>query len=331
MTWGKVDDKLHSSVKWRRASRTARGLWTTALSWCSDQENGGQVPTDMLRVLDGTKADALSLVRVGLWETTDDGYVFHDWDDHNPDTATVKASRAAKSKGGKEGNHVRWHVKKGLVVEGCEFCDDDSNESDSSSGSEHAVGSHSVLSSDSRGARRGRDSQKARNRHGSNDSESDNRSDSDRLSESGANPPEPDPTRPDTYLRKRDTGTPRNASASDEPEPHPQTEFDPKKILASAGLAQHEVHDFMVDLKANRANSVTRVVNALHRGGKLTARIAEWRSERDLATEAASRPKTGKRTTDDRVADAFAMAEEFRALEAGTNPNVIPLRQIEGA
>jgi len=283
MTWGKVDDKLHSSVKWRRASRTARGLWTTALSWCSDQENGGQVPADMLRHLDGTKADAMSLVRVGLWETTEDGYVFHDWDDHNPDTATVKASRAAKSKGGKEGNHVRWHVKKGLKVDGCEFC------------------------------------------------ESDNRSVSDRGSESGANPPEPDPTRPDTYLRKRDTGTPRNAHERDEPEPRPQPEFDPKKILAGAGLAQHEVHDFMVDLKANGANSATRVVNALYRDGKLVSRIDEWRTERGLAAEATSRPKAGKRTTDDRVADAFAMAEEFRALEA-QNPNVIPLRQItEGA
>lgn len=281
MTWGKVDDKLHSSVKWRRASRTARGLWTTALSWCSDQENGGQVPADMLRHLDGTKADAASLVRVGLWETTNDGYVFHDWDDHNPDAATVKATRAAKSSGGKEGNHVRWHVKRNVKVDGCEFC------------------------------------------------ESHNRSDTDQRSESGANPPGPDPTRPDNYSRTRGTGTPRNARDSDEPEPHPQPEFDPKKILAGAGLAQSEVRAFLVDLKANNTRNTTALINSLHRDGKLPGRISEWRTERDLATEAASRPKTGKRTNEDRVTDGLRLAAE---LAAESRSNVVDFpQQIEGA
>lgn len=283
MTWGKVDDKLHSSVKWRRASRTARGLWTTALSWCSDQENGGMVPADMLRHLDGTKADAASLVKVGLWETTDDGYLFHDWDDHNPDVATVKATRAAKSKGGQFGNHERWHVKRGIKVDECEFC------------------------------------------------ESDNRSDTDRGSESGANPP--DPTRPDptrSHSSKRDTGTPRNARERDEPEPHPQPEMSVNAILAGAGMAQHEVRPFLVDLKANNARDTSAVVNALHRDGKLPERIAKWRREADLATEAASRPRAGKRTTDDKVRDAFALAEKYAAEEAAA-VNVIPIRQIEGA
>ena len=278
MTWGKVDDKLHSSVKWRRASRTARGLWTTALSWCSDQENGGHVPADMLRVLDGTKADALSLVRVGLWETTEGGYVFHDWDEHNPDAATVKATRAKKSKGGKEGNHVRWHVKKGIRVDECEFC------------------------------------------------QSQDRSDSDQRSESGANPPDPAPTRPDNYLRKRDTGTPRNARPSDEPEPHPEPEFDPKKLLASAGLAQHEVRDFLVDLKANGTRNTTALINALHRDGKLPARIAEWRNERDLATEAASRPAPSK---PNRAQEGMELARRLAAEEGPDN--VIHLQITEGA
>lgn len=267
MTWGKVDDKLHSSVKWRRASRTARGLWTTALSWCSDQENGGHVPTDMLRHLDGTKADALSLVRVGLWETTEDGYVFHDWDDHNPDGATVKAARAKKSKGGKEGNHVRWHVKKGLRVDECEFC------------------------------------------------QSDNRSDSDPTSESGANPPDPTRPRPDTYLSKRETGTPRSGRRSDEPEPHPQAEMSVNAILAAAGLAQHEARAFQVDLKANNARDTTSLINALHRRGELADRIAKWRHETGLATEAASRPKAG--TTSSRVQGHADLVRKFAEAEGG--------------
>lgn len=126
MAWGKVDDKLHASVKWRRASKGARALWTTALSWCSDQENDGHVPADMLRTLDGTKAEAANLVAAGLWDEADEGWVFHDWADYNPDGASKKAKREAESVGGKRGNHVRWHVREGIKVEGCEFCTPDS-------------------------------------------------------------------------------------------------------------------------------------------------------------------------------------------------------------
>ena len=122
MTWAKVDDKLHSSVKWRRASRTARGLWITALSWCADQANGGRVPADMLRMLDGKPADAASLVAAGLWDEVDGGWEFHDWADYNPDAASVKAKREAESDGGKRGNHQRWHVNKKVRVPDCEWC-----------------------------------------------------------------------------------------------------------------------------------------------------------------------------------------------------------------
>lgn len=122
MAWAKVDDKLHASVKWRRASKAARGLWVTALSWCSDQENDGHVPSDMLKTLDGTKAEATSLVNAGLWDVTEGGWIFHDWQDYNPDGASKKAKREAESKGGKRGAHTRWHVKENIRVPTCEFC-----------------------------------------------------------------------------------------------------------------------------------------------------------------------------------------------------------------
>lgn len=125
MPWGKVDDKLHSHIKWRRASKGARALWTTALSWCSDQPTGGKVPRDLLGYLDGTPAEAKSLVSVGLWDITEDGWRFHDWDERNPDAETVKASRTAKSEGGMQGNHTRWHVKRGIKVPACPLCSSD--------------------------------------------------------------------------------------------------------------------------------------------------------------------------------------------------------------
>mgnify|MGYP003608312717 CR=1 FL=1 len=122
MGWGAVDDGLHSHVKWRRASKGARSLWTTALSWCSDQGNGGHVPADMLAYLDGTRADARSLVSVGLWVADGADWRFHQWDERNPDAASVSAAKTAKSKGGKEGAHVRWHTRRGVVAPDCEWC-----------------------------------------------------------------------------------------------------------------------------------------------------------------------------------------------------------------
>lgn len=144
-------------------------------------------------------------------------------------------------------------------------------------------------------------------------------------------PSRPGPSRPNTYSSNRPASPP--VTHEEEPPPDPyEPEMSVNAILASAGMSQSEHRDFLVDLKGNGARNTTALVNALYRDRKLTGRIAEWRNERNLAAEATSRPKAGKRTTDDRVADGFALAEEFRAMESGNNPNVIPLRQItEGA
>jgi len=285
--FGLVDDKLHSHVKWRTASKGARALWTTAKSWCMDQLTDGYVPKGMLRSLDGTPGDAKSLVAVGLWESADGGWQFHDWLDYQPDAASIRAKRDKESVGGQRGNHTRWHAKRGVFVAGCEFC-----ESGTRSGTREVP--------DSGG-------------------------------DSGANPPRPRPI-PTTDSPKK-TAAPSVTREPDEPPPdsHPQPEFgNIPAVLQAAGLAQAEVRDFLVDLKVSGARNTSAVVSVMQREGKLPDRIAEWRNERNLAAEASAKPKAGKRTTDDRVADAFAMAEEFRALEAA-NPNVIPLRQIEGA
>lgn len=96
MTWGKVDDKLHGSPKWRAASKGARALWTTALSWSMDQLTDGHVPRHMLVPLEGTAAEAACLVRVGLWEQhPSDGWIFHDWSDYQPTREQVVAERRA--------------------------------------------------------------------------------------------------------------------------------------------------------------------------------------------------------------------------------------------
>jgi hypothetical protein len=122
---------------------------------------------------------------------------------------------------------------------------------------------------------------------------------------------------------------------ADEPPPDfDQPEFDAKKLLASAGLAQSEVRDFLVDLKAGPKpiRNTTALINSLHRDGKLPGRIQEWRQERDLATEAAAKPKVS--TTTNRVREGIDLAVRLAAQEAADElpDNVHPFRQItEGA
>ncbi len=93
MVWAKVDDRLHSSAKWRTASRSARGLWTTALSWCADQETDGFVPSGMIPVLDGTAKDAGSLVLAGLWSQVEGGWQFRNWAEYQPTRSDLERRR----------------------------------------------------------------------------------------------------------------------------------------------------------------------------------------------------------------------------------------------
>jgi hypothetical protein len=49
------------------------------------------------------------LVRAGLWDRDDKGYVIHDYLEYNPSKAQVLAVREAKSEAGKRGAATRWH------------------------------------------------------------------------------------------------------------------------------------------------------------------------------------------------------------------------------
>jgi hypothetical protein len=95
MAWGKVDDKLWGSPKWLASPLRARGLWVSGLSWCMDQLTDGFVPCHVLTTIGGTPKDARVLIDVGLWESVDGGYLFHDWLDYQPSRASVLAERAA--------------------------------------------------------------------------------------------------------------------------------------------------------------------------------------------------------------------------------------------
>lgn len=99
MTWFKNDDQLHSHPKMVEASLEAAGLWVLAGSYCADKETDGHVSYKVAERLGGERAReaAADLVRVGLWEVTPTGWLFHDWLDYNPSAAELRAHREAQS------------------------------------------------------------------------------------------------------------------------------------------------------------------------------------------------------------------------------------------
>lgn len=126
--WMRIDDGLHAHRKVRsllsggqekRRDSAPMGLWILAGSWAARNNQDGWVPADELdRFDDDWEAFAERLVASGFWWPEDrngeQGYGFNDWEEWNrPDLAATS---------GKFGNHVRWHVKKGVEKPDCEHC-----------------------------------------------------------------------------------------------------------------------------------------------------------------------------------------------------------------
>jgi hypothetical protein len=103
VTWFKVDDNLPTHRKVlaipRRDRAAAIGLWTLAGAWCAKNLTDGHLGAHMLEELASSKKYADLLVRVGLWEATEQGYLFHDWSSPwQPTRAEVEAKREEEAK-----------------------------------------------------------------------------------------------------------------------------------------------------------------------------------------------------------------------------------------
>lgn len=121
MVWVKLDDKFHGHRKTLALfdgpiPGDAIALWTLANSWCGDQLTDGQVPIAFVRRSGLDKRAADELVRVGLWDRTEDGYAFHDWLARNKSREQVEKERAAaldrKANGKRTAEEVRAHGRK---------------------------------------------------------------------------------------------------------------------------------------------------------------------------------------------------------------------------
>lgn len=50
------------------------------------------------------------------------GYLMHNYLDHQRSAEEIAAYRESKARGGKKGNHERWHTARGVTDPECEFC-----------------------------------------------------------------------------------------------------------------------------------------------------------------------------------------------------------------
>lgn len=95
MTWFKVDDTLATHPKARAAGLAAMGLWVVAGAWSSQHLTDGFVPTWFVKSWPSGQKRAALLVENGLWDATENGWVFHQWDERQPSKEHVEAERAA--------------------------------------------------------------------------------------------------------------------------------------------------------------------------------------------------------------------------------------------
>ena len=116
MSWGLLDDKLHSHPKAIEAGLEAMGAWTLSKSHCHDYETDGVVSrAAALRICGGPsvlKRVSAALVRVGLWEAVDGGWRFHDWLDWNESVENIRAAKSGlsqkRAEAGRRGAASRW-------------------------------------------------------------------------------------------------------------------------------------------------------------------------------------------------------------------------------
>ncbi|MFW8622498.1 hypothetical protein ACOI1A_00835 [Corynebacterium glutamicum] len=92
MAWFKVDDGFWSHPKVLLLSDSAVALWVKAGTYSCQHLTDGEIPRQLLRFL-GTESAADELVESGLWNATDQGFRFHDWDDYQETSDAVKQRR----------------------------------------------------------------------------------------------------------------------------------------------------------------------------------------------------------------------------------------------
>lgn len=101
--WAKLHNDLWSSRKWMTVSLAAQGLWTSAVAYSNSMQTYGRIDGHLLPLFRGAPDLAEELVSAGLWDTDGDGWMIHDWDDHQTSRERAEATRAVRAEAGRRG------------------------------------------------------------------------------------------------------------------------------------------------------------------------------------------------------------------------------------
>lgn len=91
----RVKDTFIDHPKTLGITLAAVGLWTTCGSWSARHRTDGIVPEAFVRTIPGWRRPAQELVERHLWATTEGGWVFVDWAQHQRTRAQIEAELAA--------------------------------------------------------------------------------------------------------------------------------------------------------------------------------------------------------------------------------------------
>lgn len=124
MPWFKVDDQFWSHPKVVELSAEAVALWVRAGSYAAQHLTDGVVTYGIIRMLAADRDAATELTNAGLWDQQDGRtWLFHDWEDYQPDAIASKERRQKRQEASEIGNHERWHVARGIQDPKCSHCD----------------------------------------------------------------------------------------------------------------------------------------------------------------------------------------------------------------
>ncbi len=106
MSWVRIDDAAPDHPKLVGLDDDAFALWVRGLCYCARHSTDGKIPLAAVPRMTAAKkwaAVAAKLQAAGLWESTPEGYVVHDFLDYNPSASQVAAKREARAAAGKLG------------------------------------------------------------------------------------------------------------------------------------------------------------------------------------------------------------------------------------
>lgn len=118
-----VTNELFRHPKFTGLPSDKARLWLIALwAHCNEFKTDGLIPRHVLNAK-GQSVGA-ALIAAGWVDATPDpeSFVMHDYLDHQKSKAELEELREERRANGAEGLHVRWHVRRGIVKKGCEYC-----------------------------------------------------------------------------------------------------------------------------------------------------------------------------------------------------------------